>query len=67
MLRETPLHAGHLENLLRLASLGTIASPVSAFYIRPKSVDDLVAARSAASPTCSTSRPTSPRWREVKN
>jgi 4-hydroxy-3-polyprenylbenzoate decarboxylase len=43
MLRETPLHAGHLENLLRLARLGAIiAPPVPAFYIRPKSVDDLV-------------------------
>ena len=43
MLRETPLHAGHLESLLRLARLGAIiAPPVPAFYIRPKSVDDLV-------------------------
>jgi flavin prenyltransferase len=43
MLRETPLHAGHLENLLRLARVGAIiAPPVPAFYIRPKSVDDLV-------------------------
>jgi 4-hydroxy-3-polyprenylbenzoate decarboxylase len=43
MLRETPLHAGHLENLLKLARLGAIiAPPVPAFYIRPKSVDDLV-------------------------
>ena len=43
MLRKTPLHAGHLENLLRLARLGAIiAPPVPAFYIRPKSLDDLV-------------------------
>ena len=43
MLRETPLHAGHLENLLRLARLGAIiAPPVPAFYIKPKSVDALV-------------------------
>ena len=43
MLRETPLHAGHLENLLRLARLGAvIAPPVPAFYIRPKSVGDRV-------------------------
>jgi flavin prenyltransferase len=43
LLRETPLHAGHLENLLRLARMGAIiAPPVPAFYIRPKSVDDLV-------------------------
>lgn len=43
VLRETPLHAGHLESLLRLARLGAvIAPPVPAFYIKPKSVDDLV-------------------------
>jgi 4-hydroxy-3-polyprenylbenzoate decarboxylase len=43
MLRETPLHAGHLENLLKLARLGAvIAPPVPAFYIRPQSVEDLV-------------------------
>jgi flavin prenyltransferase len=43
VLRETPLHAGHLENLLKLARLGAIiAPPVPAFYIRPKSVEDLV-------------------------
>lgn len=43
VLRETPLHAGHLENLLRLARLGAvIAPPVPAFYIKPKSVEDLI-------------------------
>jgi len=43
LLRETPLHAGHLENLLKLARLGAvIAPPVPAFYIKPGSVDDLV-------------------------
>ena len=43
VLRETPLHAGHLENLLRLARMGAIiAPPVPAFYIKPKSVDALV-------------------------
>ena len=43
MLRETPLHAGHLESLLKLARLGAvIAPPVPAFYIKPKSIDALV-------------------------
>lgn len=43
LLRETPLHAGHLESLLKLARLGAIiAPPVPAFYIRPTSVDALV-------------------------
>jgi len=43
MVRETPLHAGHLRNMLALADMGAvIAPPVPAFYIRPQSVDDLV-------------------------
>jgi flavin prenyltransferase len=43
MVRETPLHAGHLESLLKLARMGAvIAPPVPAFYIRPQSVEDLV-------------------------
>ncbi len=43
LLRETPLHAGHLESLLKLARLGAIvAPPVPAFYIKPKSIDALV-------------------------
>lgn len=41
--RETPLHAGHLETMARLANLGAfIAPPVPAFYTRPQSLDDLV-------------------------
>jgi len=43
MVRETPLHAGHLRNLLALAEMGAvIAPPVPAFYAGPKSIDDLV-------------------------
>ncbi len=43
VLRETPLHAVHLRNLLTLAELGAIvAPPVPAFYNDPKSIDDLV-------------------------
>jgi flavin prenyltransferase len=43
LLRETPLHAGHLENMLKLARLGAIvAPPVPAFYSKPQSVDALV-------------------------
>ena len=41
--RETPLSAIHLENMLTLARLGvTILPPDPAFYLRPKSVDDVV-------------------------
>ena len=42
-LRETPLHSGHLRNLLALSEMGAvIAPPVPAFYARPESVDDIV-------------------------
>ncbi len=43
MVRESPLHAGHLRNMAALAELGAIiAPPVPAFYSMPKSVDDIV-------------------------
>jgi 4-hydroxy-3-polyprenylbenzoate decarboxylase len=41
--RETPLHAGHLASMLRVAELGAIvAPPVPAFYSRPTSLEDVV-------------------------
>ncbi len=43
MVRETPLSAIHLENMLKLARLGvTILPPVPAFYNEPRSIDALV-------------------------
>ncbi|TWB48706.1 4-hydroxy-3-polyprenylbenzoate decarboxylase [Nitrospirillum viridazoti] len=43
MVRETPLHLGHLRTLTALAEMGAIiAPPVPAMYIRPASVDELV-------------------------
>ncbi len=43
MLRETPLTAGHLKNMLAVTeSGGIIAPPVPAFYIRPQTVEDLI-------------------------
>ncbi len=43
LVRETPLHLGHLKTLCRLAEIGAIVMPpVPAFYIRPKSVEDIV-------------------------
>ncbi|MEE8333838.1 MAG: UbiX family flavin prenyltransferase [Alphaproteobacteria bacterium] len=42
-IRETPLHAGHLENLTRLSRLGAVIfPPVPAFYNRPKTLQDIV-------------------------
>ena len=43
MVRETPLHSGHLRNLLALSEMGAIiAPPVPAFYANPESIDDIV-------------------------
>lgn len=42
--RETPLHAIHLENMLKLARLGVrIVPAMPAFYFSPQNIDDLVA------------------------
>lgn len=43
MVRETPLHLGHLRTMTALAEMGAvIAPPVPAFYAMPKTIDDLV-------------------------
>lgn len=42
-LRETPLHAIHLRNMLTLSEMGaTIAPPIPAFYHQPATIDELV-------------------------
>ncbi len=43
MVRETPLHQGHLRNMLAATEMGAvIAPPVPAFYTRPQSIEELV-------------------------
>jgi 4-hydroxy-3-polyprenylbenzoate decarboxylase len=43
VVRETPLHVGHLRQLLALAEVGAvILPPMPAFYHRPKTLDDIV-------------------------
>jgi flavin prenyltransferase len=43
LVRETPLHAGHLRILLTLAEIGAVVMPpLPAFYQRPRSLDDIV-------------------------
>ncbi|HEY1755690.1 MAG TPA: UbiX family flavin prenyltransferase [Bryobacteraceae bacterium] len=43
MVRESPLHLGHLRSMAALAEMGAIlAPPVPAFYHHPKTIDDLV-------------------------
>jgi 4-hydroxy-3-polyprenylbenzoate decarboxylase len=43
VVRETPLHAGHLKAMLAATENGAIIMPpVPAFYSLPKTVDDIV-------------------------
>src|SRR5437899_11333257 len=43
MVRETPLHLGHLRTLVRLAEMGAvIAPPLPAFYARPATLEAMV-------------------------
>src|SRR5580765_7041867 len=43
MVRETPLHLGHLRTLVSLAEMGaTIAPPLPAFYAKPTTLDEMV-------------------------
>ena len=43
LVRETPLHVGHLRMLTQLAEMGAvILPPMPAFYHRPKQIEDLV-------------------------
>lgn len=43
LLRETPLHAGHIRTMAQVTENGAIVMPpVPALYIRPQSVDDLI-------------------------
>ncbi len=43
MVRETPLHLGHLRAMTAVTEIGAIvAPPMPAFYSRPETVDDLI-------------------------
>ena len=43
MVRETPLHAGHIKNMLAATEMGAIiAPPVPAMYAQPKNINEMV-------------------------
>jgi 4-hydroxy-3-polyprenylbenzoate decarboxylase len=43
VVRETPLHQGHLRQMLALAEMGgVILPPMPAFYLRPRTLDEIV-------------------------
>ena len=43
LVRETPLHVGHLRQMLAFAEMGGIVfPPVPAFYLKPQTVEELV-------------------------
>lgn len=43
MVRETPLHLGHLRTMVRLAEMGAvIAPPMPAFYAKPASLEEMI-------------------------
>jgi 4-hydroxy-3-polyprenylbenzoate decarboxylase len=43
MTRETPLHLGHLRNMVSVTEMGAIVCPpMPAFYLHPQSLDDIV-------------------------
>jgi 4-hydroxy-3-polyprenylbenzoate decarboxylase len=43
LVRETPLHLGHLRVLTSLAEMGAVVlPPMPAFYNRPKELDDII-------------------------
>lgn len=43
MVRESPLHLGHIRNMATVTEMGAIvAPPVPAFYNQPRSIDDII-------------------------
>ena len=43
LVRETPLHAGHLQSMLNVTNMGAVVMPpVPAFYTRPQTIEDMV-------------------------
>ncbi len=65
LLRETPLHAGHLRSMLAVTEMGgIIMPPVPAFYTRPETIQDIVDFTAArALELFDIENPSMPRWK----
>lgn len=68
LVRETPLHLGHLRNMVAVTEAGGIVMPpVPAFYLRPRSVDEIVEHTVArVLDLFDVECPDVPRWGEAK-
>lgn len=43
LVRETPLHIGHIRNMEKLMAMGAIIMPpIPAFYYRPRTIEDII-------------------------
>jgi len=64
LVRETPLHAGHLRAMLAATEMGAVVMPpVPAFYTRPQSIRDIVDQTAArALDLFDIDAPDIPRW-----
>jgi len=64
LLRETPLHTGHLRLMTQAAEAGAIIMPpVPAFYTRPATIDDIVTQTAGrALDLLHLPHPATPRW-----
>jgi 4-hydroxy-3-polyprenylbenzoate decarboxylase len=64
LLRETPLHTGHLRLMTQAAEAGAIIMPpVPAFYTRPSTIDDIVTQTvGRALDVLRLPHPATPRW-----
>lgn len=69
MVRETPLHAGHLRNMFQVTETGGIIfPPVPAWYARPASTENIIAhSVSRALSLLDLDCDTLPRWGETPN
>jgi flavin prenyltransferase len=67
LVRETPLHIGHLRSMIAVTEAGgVIMPPVPAFYTHPKTIKDIVAQTvSRVLDMFGLDTGASPRWREL--